>query len=277
MSAITKEQVFEAADALSAAGMPTKVVDVRQKLGRGSFSTITEYMREWRQAHKAPVAPKKEELPQAILDLAGRWWSAALGVATESLEAERQLMDQQRQEMEEEQREAVAFADSLILEGEQLKENLKESDTLWANERSAHEATRNILQSTTGELIECRTSHEGMRERLEDFKQRADRYEAEFHKSEEEMKKVMRREAEQESKISRLEGELEKLQAEMKHQVENLADELDRERAKSAEVAKAAEVDRAAAQAAQIELAKLQGELAAAAKANSRDKGMNKS
>ncbi|MFB5269932.1 DNA-binding protein [Paenibacillus enshidis] len=270
MSAITKEQVFEAADALSAAGLPTKVADVRQKLGRGSFSTITEHLRAWKQAHKAPEAPKKDELPQSVLDLAGGWWSAALKVATESLEADRQLLEQQRQEMEEDQREAVAFADSLLLEGEQLKEKLQESQTLLTTERLAHEDTRNKLQAATGELIEYRASHENMRERTEDFKRRADHYEAQFHKSEEEVKEALRRAAEQENKIIRLEGQLEKLQAELNHQVENLVDELERERAKSAEVAKAAEADRAAAQAAQIEVAKLQGELSAAAKKNNR-------
>ncbi|AJE54195.1 DNA-binding protein [Paenibacillus polymyxa] len=263
MGPITKEQVFEAAEALAAAGKSTKVVNVREKLGRGSYSTITEYMREWRQARKAPATPKKEELPQSVLDLAGGLWTAVMGIATESLEGERQVLEQQREEMEEEQREAIAFADNLLVEGEQLKEKLKELETLLANERSAHQATRNDLHSTTRELIEYRTSHESMRERLDDFKQRAERYEAQYYKSEEGMKTALRREAELENKINRLEGQIDNLQAEMKHQVENLVEELEREREKSTQAAKTAEVERAATQTAAIELAKLQGELSA--------------
>ncbi|ALS09872.1 hypothetical protein ABE82_25990 (plasmid) [Paenibacillus peoriae] len=263
MGPITKEQVFEAAEALAAAGKSTIVSNVREKLGKGSYTTINEHMREWRQAHKAPATPKKEELPQSVLDLAGGLWTAAMGIATESLEGERQVLEQQREEMEEEQREAIAFADNLLVEGEQLKEKLKELETLLANERSAHEATRNDLHSTTGELIEYRTSHESMRERLEDFKQRADRYEAQYYKSEEGMKKALRREAELENKINRLEGQIDNLQVEMKHQVENLVEELEREREKSTQAAKTAEVERATAQTAAIEVAKLQGELSA--------------
>lgn len=265
--AITKEAVFKAADALQGEGTTVTVKNVRNKLGkRGSFSTITGLVREWKQKNKQPEVQKKEELPEPIIDLASKWWLAALEIATESLEGERQLLEQQRMEMEQELQEAGLFADEQLSEVEKLQDLLQDSQTQLAVERLAHADTRNKLQVTTGELIEYRTSHEGIKERMEEFKERANRYEAQHQKSEEEVKKALRRDAEQENKISRLEGQLEKMEAEMKHQVEKLVDELEKERAKSAEISKRADADQAAAQAAQIELAKLQGEMAASSK-----------
>ncbi|MFB5268172.1 DNA-binding protein [Paenibacillus enshidis] len=36
---------------------------MRQRLNGGSYSTITKYLRAWKQVQKAPEAPKKDEIP----------------------------------------------------------------------------------------------------------------------------------------------------------------------------------------------------------------------
>jgi hypothetical protein len=50
--AITREQVFEAAETLSREGEEPTYITVRERLGSGSFSTISKYLREWKAAGK---------------------------------------------------------------------------------------------------------------------------------------------------------------------------------------------------------------------------------
>lgn len=281
MSAITKEQVFEAAEALLAAGLTPKVATVREKLGKGSFTTITEYMREWREGQQPVAAPQKEETPKAVIDLAGSLWAAALGVAQEGLQGERLELEKQREEMQEEQREAVAFADNLVEEVERLRDQLQESQALLEIERSAHEATRNLWHSDQTELLQLKAEYNALSERASDYKASAERNQQLYSKSEEENKKLLKQEAEREGIIARLEAAVDKAQSEMKHQVAALVDELDRERARAAKAAQEAEGDRKAvqeaqkaSQEAQIAAATLRGEvealrsLAVAAKPN---------
>jgi colicin import membrane protein len=263
MSGITKEQVFEAAEALLAAGLTPKVASVREKLGKGSFSTVGPLLKEWFEGNKPPEAPKKEETPKAVEDLASGMWTAALGIALESLEGERQEIENQRLEMQEEKQEAVEFADKLVEEVEQLRTQLQESKELLEIERAAHESTRNLWQVDQNELVQLRADYNAAVDRSNDYKGRAERNEHLLGKSEHENKNLLKRESEQESRIARLESGLEMKDAEMKHQVSTLVDELDREREKAAKAVKAAEVDRAAAHAAQIETATLKGEVEA--------------
>jgi len=50
--AITRDQVFEAAEALVGNGEEPTYITVRERLGSGSFSTISKYLREWKAAGK---------------------------------------------------------------------------------------------------------------------------------------------------------------------------------------------------------------------------------
>ena len=46
--AITKQDILAVADALDAEGVKPTLAAVRKKLGGGSFSTISEAMKEWK-------------------------------------------------------------------------------------------------------------------------------------------------------------------------------------------------------------------------------------
>ncbi len=63
--AITKEEVFEAADAIEHAGEKVSSLRVREHLGTGSLTTITGHLKEWRKAQR-DNAVQTEDLPQEI-------------------------------------------------------------------------------------------------------------------------------------------------------------------------------------------------------------------
>ncbi len=67
--AITKEQVFEAADSLAQNGSEPTYLQVRMHLGSGSFSTIQKYLRLWREARdeSGGSGANESELPELLV------------------------------------------------------------------------------------------------------------------------------------------------------------------------------------------------------------------
>ncbi|KFA35857.1 DNA-binding protein, partial [Xanthomonas vasicola] len=58
--AITREQIWAAADNLDAAGQNPTLVAVRKVVGGGSFSTIQDAMAEWKARRAAKASPLRE-------------------------------------------------------------------------------------------------------------------------------------------------------------------------------------------------------------------------
>lgn len=84
MSNITEKKVFAAADALELEGKRVTVMNVRTKLGGGSYSTITPLVKQWREerAEKEVLsASLPDELEDAVDDFARRLWLEASKIA----------------------------------------------------------------------------------------------------------------------------------------------------------------------------------------------------
>ncbi|RME33684.1 MAG: hypothetical protein D6786_07020 [Gammaproteobacteria bacterium] len=60
-SGLSREEVFSAASELVRAGRRPTVAAVRERLGRGSYTTITQYLGEWREE-----SPPEETRPVAV-------------------------------------------------------------------------------------------------------------------------------------------------------------------------------------------------------------------
>ncbi len=80
---ITEDQVHTAADALVANGERPTVERVRAHLGTGSPNTVVRWLETWwktlgvrLQEHTARMDIPKA--PEAVAELAGRWWAVAL-------------------------------------------------------------------------------------------------------------------------------------------------------------------------------------------------------
>ena len=130
---VTKELIFEAADRLQSEGKNATLAAVRQLVGGGSFTTISEGMREWKIARQASVftSPVREPAPDSVSEklgiLASDIWSAALEKANEKLQSEREAMVGARSELENAKAEAVELADQMESE---LLESRKENEQL---------------------------------------------------------------------------------------------------------------------------------------------------
>ena len=126
--AITKETIFTAASGIAAAGGAATLAAVRKAVGGGSYTTISEALKEWRVSHQQATAPLREPAPQALSDrLAGvinETWTIALEMANERLNAERAALEQVRIDLEQSRREAVDLADQLSIELDQAQANI---------------------------------------------------------------------------------------------------------------------------------------------------------
>lgn len=127
--ALTRDDIWAVADRLDAEGKATTLAAVRKALGSGSFTTISEAMREWHQRRKEKTGKAQEAgpVPPDLDDVVRRFAQEVWAKATEIAKAEvlrltsdyteaRKEWDRERQELE-----AVAEDLSTALEECQVK------------------------------------------------------------------------------------------------------------------------------------------------------------
>ena len=138
--AITTPDIHAAADKIAAQGATPTLAAVRTALGGGSFTTISEAMKEWKASQQASATPIREPAPAAIADrmaaAVSETWAIALEMANDRMRSEREALDLARGEMEKAQAEAAELADQLAadLEGaqatiEQQRQTLASAET----------------------------------------------------------------------------------------------------------------------------------------------------
>ena len=113
--AITKDTIFSAAADLVAAGSAATLAAVRKAVGGGSYTTISEALKEWRLLHQ-PQAPQAgtPALPDRLANVFHDTWAIAVETASAQFNAERAELEQSR-------REAADLADQLRIELEQAQ------------------------------------------------------------------------------------------------------------------------------------------------------------
>ena len=121
--ALTTEAIHAAADKLHADGITPTQTKVREALGGGSFSTIGEALKTWKQELQEHEQLKKTDMPDAIKDegivFIAKLWQEADQIANTNLSAEREALaiDRAKTQAEiDDANEAIA-----ALEAEQLE------------------------------------------------------------------------------------------------------------------------------------------------------------
>lgn len=94
--ALTTQQIHETADELQEKGVNPTLSAVRQALGGGSFTTISDAMKTWRQDNQDEQQLQKVEIPSSINErlqgLGADMWQTAINIANERLAAEREAL-----------------------------------------------------------------------------------------------------------------------------------------------------------------------------------------
>ncbi|HAF4894522.1 TPA: hypothetical protein G8O11_000556 [Salmonella enterica] len=123
--AISKADVVNACNELYAQGKNVTLDAVRAITG-GSFSTISPLVKEWK-AEQSGVNASLEssvartDVPVKLTELLNTLWSAAMAEASRKLEAERQLLNDYKTELENERSDVMFAADRVSAELDDLK------------------------------------------------------------------------------------------------------------------------------------------------------------
>ncbi len=160
--AITTQDIHDAADRIRSEGGKPTLAALRATLGGGSFTTISEAMKVWKDAQQKTAAPIREVAPAAVTDrlieVGAEMWSIAQGMANDRLASERESLDVARQEMEQAQAEAAELADQLAAELDSAKLRIEKigEDLNLAAQHAKQQATENeAMARRVGEFNEA--------------------------------------------------------------------------------------------------------------------------
>lgn len=174
---LTREDIWEAADALDAAGKRPTLEAVRKVLGRGSYSTIQPALTEWKARQTAQGAAVREPAPaslaERIKELGDEIWTSALDLANARLESERIALDAARVELDEARQEAAELADALTSEldaerdrttrlGQQVTHAQTELQTLRERLAVAESRNEDLQRQVDAERQSAETAREAM-------------------------------------------------------------------------------------------------------------------
>lgn len=150
--AITTQDIHATADKLKADGINPTLANIRSALGGGSFTTISEAMKSWRQEHEQQTQLKQVEIPSHLNDrlqaLGGELWQTALDIADDRLNKEREALELIKKQS---QQEVDEYAESVKLLEDENKDLLQQLDR---ESEKAEEATsqRDTAVAETNEL-----------------------------------------------------------------------------------------------------------------------------
>lgn len=150
--AITREQILETANQLQAQGIKPTQTNVRESLGGGSFTTISEVLREWRQEQDQTAQLQQIVIPHDITDktnlLIAQLWETAQNLANDRLVAEREALSHKEALINAEIDESNKIIETLETEQAELTNQL---DTL-NNDNSLLTHKNNELENLTNSL-----------------------------------------------------------------------------------------------------------------------------
>lgn len=158
---ITKAQVFAAADAISESGQAPTVAGVRTKLGTGSFTTITAFLREWKAQAQKNDADKDTEVPEDVTEALNRAaalvWKAARDHFEEELAAIRRDAEQRINDARQELQTALD-------EIERLEANADITEEMQAEIDSHLAALRDLKTQNAAQAAELKACHNQIKE-----------------------------------------------------------------------------------------------------------------
>ena len=153
--AITTQQIHSIADQLHEQGIKPTLAEVRKALGGGSFTTISEAMKSWRQDNQQEEQLRQVELPSSIAErlqtLGADMWQTAIDIANDRLVKEREALESIKAKAQAETDEAQEAVKTLESEQADLLEQLDEvTATAEATAITAAQVTaeRDVLTQT---------------------------------------------------------------------------------------------------------------------------------
>lgn len=133
----TRTATREAADQLLAEGIKPSVKLIRERLGRGSDTTIAGALKEWWQelAERLFEQQGRPEVPEPLWEAVNSLWGAALEAAGKTFDAERESVETARDKALEERDAALLARDQVRREAADVAKRLTAAETSTTESR----------------------------------------------------------------------------------------------------------------------------------------------
>lgn len=225
--AITTQQIHAIADQLHEQGIKPTLAEVRKALGGGSFTTISEAMKSWRQDNQQEEQLRQVELPSSIAErlqtLGADMWQTAIDIANDRLVKEREALESIKAKSQAETDEAQEAVKTLESEQADLLEQLDEvTATAEATAITAAQVTaeRDILTQTlsdTQHQLELeRAKTDSAQGQLADLRSSFDQQAKELNANISKVATLEANAASDKAEVARLSAELEAAKTELK-------------------------------------------------------------
>ncbi len=170
--AITKQDVWRVANEINAGGEKPSAVEVRKRLGTGSYTTITAALKEWVEPEASDgdeLAPVPAEFEDRIVQAGADLFAIAMRIAGEQFQAERDAWAAERAQIEAERDEAIRLADAVTADLDEMRETvrrLQAENAAIVEERAKAYAIAEERARTAQTAREEADASRGMSERL---------------------------------------------------------------------------------------------------------------
>jgi len=114
-------QVREVIEELHAEGGAVTITGIRERLGTGSYGTISRILFNWREEQKSVKQPLVPEPPDVVSALMSRLWDEAYSAAESQHDAERQAFAQQQAQFRRTEKELLDAISTLENKAQQLE------------------------------------------------------------------------------------------------------------------------------------------------------------
>lgn len=154
---LTYEQVADAADGLINSGTAVTVQTLRDKLGSGSYSTLSKHLTAWKEKQEQAGKLDIPEMPANVDQAFGQVWAVVWKATQEEVKAEREALEATRKGFEAEKKELLAEVEKLEQEKEQAESELEKSTEALADEKEKSallEKEKTVLQIENAGLSE---------------------------------------------------------------------------------------------------------------------------
>ncbi len=214
---LTEEEVHEACAEIAAQGERPTVLNVYDRLGRGSLTTITKYFNSWKasdeaQAFGADDLPAVVKLPDELSgegeDLMKRVWNVAKGLADSELEVQREALRQAEQASLKKVEEAFAFSEAQALKIERLEDDFRTIRAQLEEEFATRKKTESQLAGEEKTNVALSKDNERLRHEIEELRKQAASLEEANKAAQAERRQLQADHAEE---LKRKDGEIRKL------------------------------------------------------------------
>jgi len=181
---LTEEEVHVACAEIAAQGERPTSLNLLEKIGRGSLTTITKYLNSWNisddaQAIEAESLPAVVQLPSELSkdgeDLLKKMWNVAKNITDNELEIQREALKQAEIANQAKVEEAFKFSEAQSIKIERLEEEFSTLKSQFDNEFENHKATTNSLNDSEKTNVGLSKDNDQLKHEIIDLKNQVEK------------------------------------------------------------------------------------------------------